>query len=211
MENLLSAAGYPSTHVGVRGAASRACNVRYAAGVGVRGRGPIRTRACVRVATAGPAKPVTHAAPRHQHQLGTPTPTPNGAPARVSLGREHHPPAVPLCPSLRPPPLSSYVDPHLRLSLLRALSLFLLSLPRSLALRSSVAPPRANTTGICAIIKPRLLRRGYTPIDPEVPSNGQLENRLGFPRSHPPRATSPRPLAPAERSGRVLHAGLSHL
>lgn len=57
---------------------------------------PIRTRACV--ATAGPAKPVTHAARRHQHHTVTPTPTPNGGRGRgrrplcplfVSSGREH--------------------------------------------------------------------------------------------------------------------------
>ena len=49
---------------------------------------PIRTRACV--ATAGPAKPVTHAARRHQHHTGTPTPTPNGgAPFAYRPGQEH--------------------------------------------------------------------------------------------------------------------------
>lgn len=56
---------------------------------------PIRTRACV--ATAGPAKPVTHAARRHQHHTVTPTPTPNGG-----RGRGKGPSSPPLPSSYRP-------------------------------------------------------------------------------------------------------------
>lgn len=77
---------------------------------------PIRTRACV--ATAGPAKPVTHAARRHQHHTVTPTPTPNGGRGRgggdlllllfslfASSGREHRGSSVLRSSSIFPPPL----------------------------------------------------------------------------------------------------------
>lgn len=154
------------------------------------------TYTCVRVATAGPAKPVTHAALRHQHQLGTPTPTPNGVPARIVRNTILRPS---LRPSLPPSPPTSILTSAFLFS---APCPFFSSPPRSLScppLLLRASPLLAPTRRGYARSSNRAYCRGYTPIDPEVPSNGQLENRLGFPRSHPT-ATSRRPLAPAKRA-----------
>lgn len=94
---------------------------------------PIRTRACA-VATAGPAKPVTHAAPRHQHQSSGHRLQHQTGSLRVSFGREHHPPtAVPLR-ALHP---TSILSAFLFFSAL----LSFLSLFPSLRLFLSFSPP----------------------------------------------------------------------
>lgn len=88
---------------------------------------------------------------------------------------------------------SSILRPFLCLFFFLSLSVFLsiyLSLPATSALTS------LRQTREYAQSSNRAYCQGYTPINPEVPpSNGQLENRLGFPRNHP--ARPPRPLAPS--------------
>lgn len=165
----------------------RACNATLVC-AGQAGR-PIRTRACA-VATAGPAKPVTHAAPRHQHQPpGHRLQHQTGSQrAYRSDGNTIVRPTV--RPSVRPFVRSSVRSsvppfPHRR-AFTSTFLLFLaqrpffslsLSLPSPAALTSSPREyARSSNRAYC---------RGYTPIDPEVSSNGQLENRLGFPRSCP--------------------------
>lgn len=123
---------------------------------------------------------------------GTP-PTPNGVPARVSFGREHHPPAV------RPStvsPTSILTSAFLFFSTPRPLflSLFSFFLSLYLSLLATSALTSLCQTREYARTSNRAYCRGYTPIDPEVPSNGQLENQLGFPRSHLARPS--RPLVP---------------
>lgn len=159
----------------------RACNATLVC-AGQAGR-PIRTRACA-VATAGPAKPVTHAAPRHQHQPpGHRLQHQTGSqrayrsdgntivrPSVRSSVRPFVPPSLPfLTAESSPPPLSSSSR----------------SVPFSLSLSLSSPAALTSSPREYARSSNRAYCRGYTPIDPEVSSNGQLENRLGFPRSCP--------------------------
>lgn len=142
----------------------RACNATLVC-AGQAGR-PIRTRACA-VATAGPAKPVTHAAPRHQHQPpGHRLQHQTGSQrAYRSDGNTIVRPTV--RPSVRPFVRSSVRSsvppfPHRR----AFTSTFLLFLAQRPFFSLSLAPFTRRShllaTGICTIIKPRLLPRLHT-------------------------------------------------
>lgn len=176
---------------GPRRCAPRACYVCICAAPQCATAGPIRTRAYV--ATAGPAKPVTHRLLDTNTSLrDTDSNTKRGPCTRIvrtGTPSSGHPSASVSSPFLlqrsSPSPFSSlpYFVPF---SVSFFLSIYL-SLPATSALTS------LRQTREYAQSSNRAYCQGYTPINPEVPSNGQLENRLGFPRNHP--ARPPRPLA----------------
>lgn len=190
---------------GPRRCASRACYVRVYARRRRRrcgdGQAEIRTRAYVRCncrtrQTGYPSAPQhQHQPPGHrlQHQTGS----------LHAFGREHHilrarVPSPFLLHRSSPPPFSS---PPQLVPLSFSLSLYL-----SLALPATSALTSLRQTQVYARTLNRAYCRGYTPIDPEVPSNGQLENRLGFPRSHPARPRHPFCSLAGRTDGRLSRA-----
>lgn len=79
---------------------------------------------------------------------------------------------------------SLHPSPFSYLSSLRA---FLHTTPSPVSPSFSLClPARANDADMQDHQDALTAGRGYTPIDLEIPSNGQLENRLEFPRSHLP-------------------------
>lgn len=140
-------------------------------GVGLRGEPgpPIRTRACVRALQLQdppnrlPTRLLdtnTSSGHRLQHQTGS-LRAYRSRTGTYTILRLSVPPPFPALP----PSFLLRRSPHLRLSLLRASSLFILSLSLPPCPSLPHASPRArqhDTTGICAIIKPRLLPRLHT-------------------------------------------------